>query len=102
MRRMNLPPVRRAQSQLNKAVRAPPTCKYPVGDGANRVTTFCDTAWHSSSAKPVKTIRLSHSKTVVKHDKTGFSGVRRRAKRMRRSVDAVDSVDIVDGMDLFR
>lgn len=24
-----------ANSQLNKAVLAPPTCKFPVGDGAN-------------------------------------------------------------------
>ena len=26
----------RAKSQLNSAVRAPPTCRYPVGEGANR------------------------------------------------------------------
>jgi len=33
----------RANSQLNSAVRAPPTCKYPVGEGANRTRTlpFC-------------------------------------------------------------
>src|SRR5206468_3606173 len=36
MRSRNLPPSRRANSQLNSAVLAPPTCKYPVGDGANR------------------------------------------------------------------
>src|SRR5688572_15523624 len=36
MRRMNTPPWRRASSQLNSAVRAPPTCRYPVGDGAKR------------------------------------------------------------------
>src|SRR5688572_17510613 len=36
MRRMNTPPRRRASSQLNSAVRAPPTCRYPVGDGAKR------------------------------------------------------------------
>jgi hypothetical protein len=35
---MNLPPVFLAKSQLNKAVLAPPICKYPVGDGAKRVT----------------------------------------------------------------
>jgi len=27
------------ENQLNKAVRAPPTCRYPVGDGANRTRT---------------------------------------------------------------
>jgi hypothetical protein len=31
-----VPPYRRANSQLNSAVRAPPTWRYPVGDGANR------------------------------------------------------------------
>src|SRR5512133_537351 len=36
MRRMNVPPLRRAHSQLNSAVRAPPMWRYPVGDGANR------------------------------------------------------------------
>src|SRR5256885_10163975 len=36
---MNLPPVRRAYSQQNSAVRAPPTCSSPVGLGAKRVTT---------------------------------------------------------------
>ena len=36
MRRMNVPPWCRAKSQLNSAVRAPPTCRYPVGEGANR------------------------------------------------------------------
>jgi hypothetical protein len=34
------PPRPRANSQLNSAVRAPPTCKYPVGEGANR-TRIC-------------------------------------------------------------
>src|SRR5690606_38551855 len=29
-----------ANSQLNSAVRAPPMCKKPVGDGANLVTTL--------------------------------------------------------------
>jgi len=27
---------------LNKAVRAPPMCRKPVGDGAKRVTMGCD------------------------------------------------------------
>ena len=33
-----LPPRLRASSQLNSAVRAPPICRKPVGDGANRAT----------------------------------------------------------------
>src|SRR5262249_12700768 len=35
IRRIIVPPCRRTKSQLNSAVRAPPTCRYPVGDGAN-------------------------------------------------------------------
>ena len=42
IRRMNLPPVRRAYSQQNSAVRAPPTCSSPVGLGAKRVTTVME------------------------------------------------------------
>ena len=37
MRSRNSPPVWRAKSQLNRTVRAPPTCRKPVGDGAKRV-----------------------------------------------------------------
>src|SRR5206468_143370 len=36
MRRTKTPPSRRAKSQLKSAVRAPPTCKCPVGEGAKR------------------------------------------------------------------
>src|SRR6187431_2412840 len=36
IRRINVPPYRRANNQLNNAVRAPPTWRYPVGDGAKR------------------------------------------------------------------
>jgi hypothetical protein len=32
-------PVWRAYNQLNSAVRAPPICRKPVGEGAKRVTT---------------------------------------------------------------
>src|SRR5579862_7798452 len=39
IRSRNLPPVRRAYSQLNSAVRAVPMCMAPVGEGAIRVTT---------------------------------------------------------------
>jgi hypothetical protein len=37
--RMKVPPCWRAQSQLYKAVRTPPMCKYPVGEGAKRTRT---------------------------------------------------------------
>src|SRR3954467_12023392 len=36
MRRMNVPPACLAKSQLKSAVRAPPTWRKPVGDGAKR------------------------------------------------------------------
>ena len=38
-RKMNFPFVFFAYNQLNNAVLAPPTCKLPVGDGANRTRT---------------------------------------------------------------
>lgn len=37
IRRMKLPPVPLAKSQLNSAVLREPRCMYPVGEGANRV-----------------------------------------------------------------
>ena len=36
IRSTNVPPLWRASAQLNSAVRAPPTWKKPVGDGAMR------------------------------------------------------------------
>ena len=39
MRSSIVPPWRRACSQLNRAVRAPPMWRKPVGDGAKRVIT---------------------------------------------------------------
>src|SRR5689334_12301863 len=39
MRRMKVPPTWRAKSQLKSAVRAPPTCRKPVGLGAKRTLT---------------------------------------------------------------
>jgi hypothetical protein len=36
IRRTKAPPDLRARSQLYSAVRAPPMCSAPVGDGANR------------------------------------------------------------------
>eukprot|EP00882_Tetradesmus_deserticola_P021998 GHRQ01023867.1.p2 GENE.GHRQ01023867.1~~GHRQ01023867.1.p2 ORF type:complete len:117 (-),score=12.65 GHRQ01023867.1:266-616(-) len=44
----NLPPTLRAYSQLNSAVRAPPTCKLPVGEGAKR-TLICAQAYTQST-----------------------------------------------------
>src|SRR5712691_3107283 len=37
--RMKVPPLLLANSQLNRAVRAPPTCRKPVGEGAKRTRT---------------------------------------------------------------
>eukprot|EP00955_Chlamydomonas_euryale_P109981 365971-Chlamydomonas_euryale.AAC.3 len=42
--RMNFPPFFFAYSQLKSAVRAPPTCRFPVGDGAKRTRT-CRQVW---------------------------------------------------------
>jgi hypothetical protein len=39
MRRTNVPPWWRAKRKLKSAVRAPPTCRNPVGLGAKRVRT---------------------------------------------------------------
>src|SRR5204863_161093 len=39
-RRTNTPLFFRAHSQLNRAVRAPPMCRYPVGEGAKRTRTM--------------------------------------------------------------
>src|SRR5208283_3322319 len=39
-RRTMVPPLRRAYSQLKIKVRALPTCKKPVGDGANRTRSI--------------------------------------------------------------
>ena len=42
MRRMKVPPKCRANAQEKSAVRAPPRCRKPVGEGANRVRTGVD------------------------------------------------------------
>src|SRR6516225_2111969 len=39
IRRTNVPPVWRANNQLNSAVRADPTCNHPEGAGLNRTLT---------------------------------------------------------------
>src|SRR5262245_25043236 len=52
MRRMKVPASCRANSQLNKAVRAPPTCREPVGAGENRTrgASAIDLLWSPSQA----------------------------------------------------
>src|SRR3989338_7402981 len=40
MRKMNCPPWALAYIQLKSAVRPPPMCRYPVGDGAKRTRTM--------------------------------------------------------------
>src|SRR5947209_18756958 len=45
MRNRNLPPWCRANSQLKSAVRAPPICRNPVGEGAKRTTTLIPRGW---------------------------------------------------------
>src|SRR5262245_40368001 len=49
MRRTSCPAWRRAKAQLKSAVRAPPTCRNPVGLGAKRVRTV--TATESSRGR---------------------------------------------------
>jgi hypothetical protein len=39
-RRIIVPPFRRAYNQLNMKVRALPTCRNPVGEGANLTRVF--------------------------------------------------------------
>src|SRR5690606_19047811 len=63
MRSSMVPPVLRANTQLKRAVRAPPICRKPVGEGAKRVTTGLDirlTAWRF--AGPVCTIAPAERK----------------------------------------
>ena len=49
-RMMNLPPFFFARSQLKSAVRAPPTCSEPVGDGAKRVRC-CIVGWRARAVE---------------------------------------------------
>ena len=49
MRRMNVPSLPRASSQLKSAVRALPTCSCPVGLGANRTRMALGLARRSSA-----------------------------------------------------
>ena len=53
IRKMNAPPCRRANNQLNKAVRRPPMWRYPVGLGANRTLTSLMLFFLSKCARPL-------------------------------------------------
>ncbi len=52
IRSTNVPPVWRATSQLNSAVRAPPTCRLPVGLGAKRTRAGPVTSGRSLAIVP--------------------------------------------------
>src|SRR5262249_465852 len=52
IRRMKTPLCFRANSQSNRAVLAPPTCRYPVGEGAKRTRTGALWLTGSISVKP--------------------------------------------------
>src|SRR4051812_47359047 len=54
---MNVPPILRAQSQLNSAVRAPPMWRYPVGDGANRTRGFDEDMVRGTYVSPGRTVK---------------------------------------------
>jgi len=58
-RRIIVPPCRRAKNQLNSAVRAPPTCKYPVGEGANRTRTALEGVPNLSEVETIRFVRFS-------------------------------------------
>src|SRR6266550_698778 len=54
MRSRKMPPWCRAKSQLKSAVRAPPMCRKPVGEGAKRTVTVIPGGW--GAAEPISTI----------------------------------------------
>src|SRR5881397_3110067 len=59
MRSTNTPFCLRAQSQLKSAVRAPPMCRYPVGEGAKRTRTVM------AAREIADSQRCCHSDSVV-------------------------------------
>ena len=56
IRSTSSPPAWRASSQLNSAVRAPPMCSAPVGDGAKRTLMsgagYCAAARRTGTPRP--------------------------------------------------
>jgi hypothetical protein len=61
-----VPPRLRAKNQLNSAVRAPPTCKYPVGEGANRTRTSPEGVPEALEILAIRPVGLSrHQKRFI-------------------------------------
>src|SRR5262245_16514613 len=81
MRRTNTPPAPRASRQLKSAVRAPPTCRYPVGDGAKRTRTAWLLLTGSISVVPK---RLHERHRYSDHQSEDGSDLLRRDRRSRR------------------
>ena len=73
MRRTNVPPCWRAKSQLNSAVRALPTWKYPVGDGANRTRGACNRLTRSTIEIAPVGQPLTASRSLSRSDSGGCS-----------------------------
>src|SRR5262249_32252903 len=62
IRRTNVPPLRRAWSQLKIAVRAPPTWRNPVGEGAKRTQTLI-------ASRPASVLLLDSGPRVLEGDR---------------------------------
>src|ERR1019366_10635562 len=78
MRSTNVPPYWRAKSQLNSADRAPPTWKYPVGDGANRTlgrSRMMESVMPSGGARTRRVVARGGGASVV----LGYGDGSRRA-----------------------
>src|SRR4029453_17223959 len=96
MRRISVPSLPRASSQLKSAVRALPTCSWPVGLGANRSLISYPrgfarrTPLHALSlaASPAPPDRVAHSLSLVRR-----RGSRRFAPLPSSSLAAPDQRD---------
>jgi hypothetical protein len=62
---MKVPPAPRASSQLNSAVRALPTCRWPVGLGANLTRTI---KLYHEAAKDTKNTKHSYPTSLPQED----------------------------------
>ena len=60
IRKRYTPPLWRAKSQLKSAVRAPPICRNPVGEGAKRVTTVMEHQFFLSHADLARATMPTH------------------------------------------
>src|SRR5262245_37608291 len=81
IRSTNTPLCFRANNQSNRAVRAPPTCRYPVGDGAKRTRTAWLLLTGSISVVPK---RLHERHRYSDHQSEDGSDLLRRDRRSRR------------------